>query len=572
MSIDPQHALQTVSSDAVVDNLVTQFANSWDCVRELVQNCLDAGTTRIDVWTEYLPGDGFEGTIALHVDDFGDGMDENIIDNQLTKLFASSKEGDLTKIGKFGIGFVSIFALKPQGVLLHTGRGGEYWEVLFHADRTFSKTRLENPIEGTQITLFLRGDRNAYAEAAKQVRSTLKKWCKYSETEIVFEDREANTSEVINEVFELFGIGGALISPEPGTEFAIAFQDEPEYEFFNRGLTLATTKIAENVLVEARVQRYRHIGFKVKSRYLEHTLSRDTVLRDDNYQTVMHYLDQAAKQISSNLVVELAALAAKPRWTADDLIGYGQRLRFLATQHDRGTSNLKIFRGLHGEAYSAGDLFRAWQADGRILMDDVPTELSERLTKAKIPVIFGKPAGDSSAFPWYDLTEILLGYASKHASSTIKGAVIDFFSSYRERIAKGLISPRQVYIPVSIDAHVPANLVTFLKAAHYVLCRGFETPMAPFTTITPLDAAPVPIFLVQQARMGQLKLPPQNNSLRQAGDIAVNREHPHFLLLLRLFAVEPQIAAYCLAKALLLQDDRDLAMDGALMNAAREIQ
>ena len=342
MTIDAQHALQTVSSDAVVDNLVTQFANSWDCVRELVQNCLDAGTTRIDVWTEYLPGNGFDGTIALHVDDFGDGMDENIIDNQLTKLFASSKEGDLTKIGKFGIGFVSIFALKPEAVLLHTGRGGEYWEVLFHADRTFSKTRLKNPIEGTQITLFLKGDRNAYVHATQQVRRTLKKWCKFSETEIVFEDRAANTSEVINEPFELFGVAGALMTPEPGTEFVIAFQDVPEYEFFNRGLTLATTTIAESVMVESRVQRYRHIGFKVKSRYLEHTLSRDTVLRDDNYQTVMDYLDQGASQISSNLVVELAAIAAKPHWSPDDLIDYGQRLRFLATQ-PRSGSDLKIF-------------------------------------------------------------------------------------------------------------------------------------------------------------------------------------------------------------------------------------
>ena len=41
-------------------------------------------------------------------------MDEQIIDNELTRLFSSSKEDDLTKIGKFGIGFTSIFAIQPE--------------------------------------------------------------------------------------------------------------------------------------------------------------------------------------------------------------------------------------------------------------------------------------------------------------------------------------------------------------------------------------------------------------------------------------------------------------------------
>jgi hypothetical protein len=570
MTIDAQHALQTVSSDAVVDNLVTQFANQWDCVRELVQNCLDAGTTRIDVWTEYLPGDGFDGTIALHIDDFGDGMDENIIDNQLTKLFASSKEGDLTKIGKFGIGFVSIFALKPEAVLLHTGRGGEYWEVLFHADRTFSKTRLENPIEGTQITLFLKGDRNAYLDATQQVRRTLSKWCKHSETEIYFEDRESGTSELINEAFEVRGVAGAHLTPEPGTEIVIAFHDEPEYEFFNRGLTIASTKIAENVMHEGRADRFRYIGYKVKSRYLEHTLSRDTVLRDDNYTTVMHYLDEAATTISRLLAVELAELVARPHWTPEDLITYGRLLRFLSTEYG-GPSDRKIFRGLHGQNYSAGDLYRAWQTDGRILLDEVPTELSKRLSEANVPVVFGSVGmGGTGSFPWSSLTEILLSYASKHAASSLKGAVIDFFSSYRPRIARGLMSPRQVYVPVNLDEEVVAELAPFLEDTHRVLVRGLGPKLPPFTTFKPLDAVSVPIFLVHQAQVGRLKLPPQHGSVGQAGTIAVNREHPHFLLLLRLYAVEKQMASYCLAKALLLQDDRDLAMDAALMSAARE--
>ena len=155
-----------MQESGIVENLVTQFSSALDCFRELVQNSIDAGSPQVDVWMEFEQGEGHQGVIAIHVDDFGEGMDEQIIDGQLTKLFASAKEDDLTKIGKFGIGFVSVFALKPKGVLVHTGRGGEYWEVFFHEDRSFSKTSLDMPVEGTQITLFLEGDYHRHRERA----------------------------------------------------------------------------------------------------------------------------------------------------------------------------------------------------------------------------------------------------------------------------------------------------------------------------------------------------------------------------------------------------------------------
>ena len=119
----PEHEVDfTVQA---VENLVTQFSGALDFYRELVQNSIDAGSAAIEVWMEYEAGAEDDGTIAIHVDDFGEGMNEAIIDDQLTRLFSSSKDGDLTKIGKFGIGFVSIFAPDPRAVLLHTGRGGE---------------------------------------------------------------------------------------------------------------------------------------------------------------------------------------------------------------------------------------------------------------------------------------------------------------------------------------------------------------------------------------------------------------------------------------------------------------
>ena len=87
-----------------------------------IQNAVDAGSTEIDIRFEYV-----DGRLVVHVDDYGEGMDRHIIDTKLTRLFSSSKEGDRTKIGRFGIGFVSVFALQPEVICLDTSRAGEHW-------------------------------------------------------------------------------------------------------------------------------------------------------------------------------------------------------------------------------------------------------------------------------------------------------------------------------------------------------------------------------------------------------------------------------------------------------------
>ena len=91
-----------------LNNLVNQFARPMDFLRELVQNSIDAGSPRVEVWVKYIAGKAREdGVLEIHIADFGEGMDERIIDEQLTRMFSSTKEDDLTKIGKFGIGFTS---------------------------------------------------------------------------------------------------------------------------------------------------------------------------------------------------------------------------------------------------------------------------------------------------------------------------------------------------------------------------------------------------------------------------------------------------------------------------------
>lgn len=568
---DATHAIESSYTDVVVENLVTQFADPWDSIRELVQNSLDAGTSRIEVWCEYLRGEGRQGTIAIHVDDYGDGMDENIIDNQLTRLFASNKEGDLTKIGKFGIGFVSIFALQPRAVVLNTGRGGEYWEVFFHADRSFSKTHLDDPVEGTQITVFLEGDATQYSEASANVQRTLRKWCKHSETEILFEDRSLDVRLTINEPFELEGLESRHFECDDGTQFVMAFTATPTYEFYNRGLTLAATTVADNVMSADQAFAFRNVAFKVKSRYLEHTLSRDTVMRDDNYARVMLHLERGRRALTESLVAGIEKLVTKGSWDEADVALYGSMLEMLDGERVSDIGSAKLFRGLHGRSYSPKDLFEAWSEDRRIFMQAYPTELTRRLDEAGIPVIFGQVTPSSTSFPWDTLRHTLVEYASRHAASSFLRWIQDFFDPFRARISTTLVVPRSVYIPVEVDTKPPAEFSAFLSDVGRVLRIVFNAPKAPIGTFRPLEQHDE-MFLVTDARALTLKVPPLQGTLRDRDHISINREHPHVLKLLDLYAVEPEFAVYCMAKCLLLEEDRDLSADQLLMATAMGVR
>lgn len=256
-----------------LDALVNQFADPMSFVRELVQNSIDAGSVEIAVSCEWRPTAGQVGTAIIHVDDFGLGMDRHIIETKLTRLFSSDKEGDLTKIGKFGIGFVSVFAIVPDAVCVDTGRGGESWRVLFRRDRSFSLIRLAEPIEGTKIQVIKQMSEPEYRALLPRVRGALHFHCKHVDVALRF------SGEPITEAFDL---PDALIKERDKSDLAeivmgiLPSQAKPILGFYNRGLTLLE-----------RPSDVPSIGCKIQSSYLEHTLSRDSVVQDRNYSRIM---------------------------------------------------------------------------------------------------------------------------------------------------------------------------------------------------------------------------------------------------------------------------------------------
>ncbi len=581
---------EDTATSGVVDNLVTQFSNALDCFRELVQNSLDSGTARVEVWAEFEAGEGHIGSIAFHVDDFGEGMDESIIDKQLTQLFSSTKEDDLTKIGKFGIGFVSVFALDPRAVLVNTGRGGEYWEVLFDPDRSFSKSRLDVPVEGTQITIFLEGDYHRYQELVTGVRATLKRWCAHSETEVTFEDRspvgdDFPELEVINEPFEVSGDRPARVEV-PGTEIVLAYTSTPMYGFYNRGLTLALTGVGDQVFNEYRSARYRQIAVKIKSRYLEHTLSRETVIRDENYEKAMNLLDSGANgPLLDGLVAELTALVRRESWGLGEMDRYTTLVGYLLTEPEENLERLMeaaILRGVTGESVTPSAAYAAFKSDGRVLLTDHPTKLAKEVREQGTPVILGRAASQVARYDPDDGE----GSAATHPLDSVFRVVSRFVMLRREKsligrarmligqdlapaIWAGLVAPEEVYVHVALDDRVPDELKGLLDSARKLL-KSVDAGFKQLRTFSGAESSGRSPFFVTGRKLSSLMTlpPPGGKGRTKRLDAAINRDHPHLAALMRLQGASPSLAAYCLAKSLLLSEDRHLDKDVSMMKVA----
>ncbi len=260
-----------------LEGLVHQFADPWAFLRELVQNSMDAGSEQIDVRIDH---DAALGMMVIEVADAGEGMNREIIDNKLTRLFSSTKEGDYTKIGRFGIGFVSVFAIDPDLVCVDTGRAGEWWRVVFRRDRSFERIRLTDPVEGTTVRLYRKASAQDVAAARARARATLGYWCKHVRIELRLD------GELMSGALDLEGLCKVLHRQE-GTHLVMALVPEAAAlrGYYHGGLTLH----------EEHDEALPHVAFKLDSRFLEHSLARDNVIRDENYAKAMAIVGEVAR-------------------------------------------------------------------------------------------------------------------------------------------------------------------------------------------------------------------------------------------------------------------------------------
>lgn len=375
----------------IVDDMVRQFADRHAFLRELVQNGIDAGATRIDVRLERNP----EGEVRTSVEDDGCGMTRAIIEGPLLTLFQSSKESDSSKIGKYGIGFVSVFALKPDRVDVRTRREGEAWLVRLFADHSFELvTDVQRPGTGTEVTLLQTMTAEHFAVHAQQTHDALVRWCRHARVPITLasvDGYDGGETRAINAELTLPGV--AVVAVTEGEEtFVVAVGDtggksSPLTQessttfggFYNRGLTLM-----ESTDIEPGLEGIR---FKISSPHLSHTLSRDSVRRDDESRRVLARVRKLVeKELWSELQARIAEAALEA--TTAGCERYATLLSAVLAppfESNRKWAVAPLVDPLGTEAVKTLNALR--KAPGPMLIADASTPLTRALAKAGQPVV-----------------------------------------------------------------------------------------------------------------------------------------------------------------------------------------
>ncbi len=325
----------------ILDDLIHQFADPFAFFRELVQNAIDSGTGEVEIETRHRDGVG-----AVVVRDWGEGMSREIIESKLVRLFASTKDDDLTKIGRFGIGFVSVFAIDPDQVVLDTGRSGEYWRVVFGKDRSYELFHLDEPREGTEVRLLKTMTDDEFQAFRQKAESALYKWCRFAETPIVFDGRPVEADFTVDSPCK-------VRFRKDGTRVIMGMADEGQgfSGYYNRGLTL----------IETSKSPWPWVKFRIDSPLLEHTLTRDELLWDRHLARATGLLAQmATDDIPGFLMTRLEELAR-----GGTQVDYEIHLRFLKSylvhqkEFPKAWRKRPFLRDINGQVHSAEDAHRA---------------------------------------------------------------------------------------------------------------------------------------------------------------------------------------------------------------------
>lgn len=560
-----------VGAEDALETLVNQFADPLVFLRELVQNSLDAAATRIDVDFEH---DRKRALATITIADNGEGMNEGIIDRYLLTLFRSTKENDLTKIGKFGVGFVSIFAIAPDLVVLDTGQAGESWRILFHADRRFEKLRLGEPVEGTTIALHKSMTRAEFVDIRQRAENTVRYWCKYAEAEI-YVDGEPTA--------ENFGIDAALAlhHREPGTEMAVGFALPksvvdterrhlagaeaasalaPVVGFYNRGLTLIE---ASEPPGDESGHFMAGLSARVKSRYLEHTLTRDNVRQDENYAKAM---SQLRKQVDARLrpaLIEHLCALANHRSKGTELptvVASGPDLelallyaRLPSMRLHETAERAPILPTLTGEPISIRTLRSTRWPTGMPLCASVASPVTAILAVRGLPVLLDDPVVRAHLEALAIVARTPTQTDRAPDSGGDGGGDSSDKSKYLADANRALVTAARVQVEAPGTACL-SRVADLLERARIKLARVDAGDLA-------YPGSPVGKELyLRQEKAFELTRPgidDQPSWIGGARDIVVNVSHPLIASALRLAASDPALGAQIIAQAICIREQAD---------------
>ncbi len=515
-----------------LEGLVHQFADPWAFLRELIQNAIDAGSEQIDVRIDH---EGERGLMVIEVADAGEGMTREIIDTRLTRLFSSAKEGDYTKIGRFGIGFVSVFALDPELVCVDTGRAGEWWRVVFRRDRSFERIRLTSPVEGTTVRLYKPASAHEVEAARIRARETLAYWCKHVRIELRLD------GERVSGAMDVEGLC-KVEHAEEGTRLVMALVPEVAglRGYYHGGLTLH----------EERDEALPHVTFKIDSRYLEHSLTRDNVIRDENYAKAMAIVGEVARtRLAAELVATLERIAAGATVEPAERVVQAWLYRCAARQLSAGASGARWLQAalvpMLGEPPASLGELRGRPRRRKLWRARVMSPVVERLVAEGHRVVACAADDDVEALVLAGLGERPAGTEGLCTAVVIDPGALAGWAALCEAMARLIKTAGWKVREVTVGSlHYPDSPVADRLAIS----------QADFGELTPL------------AEAGQMA----SGWLTRGRVLVLSAEHPTLQHLRAVAGREPEMAAYLAIKAFFLHGELGLADDARLASAAAE--
>ena len=489
-----------------IEDVIRQFADPMAFLRELVQNALDAGTGEVEIATRFEEDLGC-GVFA--VSDWGGGMTREIIESRLVRLFNSTKDGDYTKIGKFGIGFVSVFALNPTVVCVDTGRDGEYWRLLINPDRSWELYANDEPIEGTRVEVWIETTAEDFAQTVELARRRTHQWCRFAPASVWFDGDE------LNEPFHLEGLITVPWDDGDKSRAVVALRHKTAgtAELFNGGLALTKT-----------TSQYDHISYMLDSRYLAHTLTRDEILENTDYHDLFERFRGFIQGEFANAIADALA-----RWPADP--------------------------------------DRTW--DWEQLVSIAPRAVGPQvLTQMKFPAIGRDSQSVDEVIGARRRNQLLISYGRSHLAALVPDGwlILDIRpASAAHRALRSLIDGdvavlEDVYVqPPPIDLQEVPGATRLLEEVEHALRRqgsrpnhvGFARFTYPYSGLDRHEVLRTPDRRTVQHR-GDVK-PFSLGDIDD--DLLLNAEHPVVRAALEVAATEPEWAAYILVKCAALGVD-----------------
>ena len=161
-------------------------------VRQLVYNSVDANCTNINVSYEH---DDQTNLTNIVFEDDGDGITLSEERHFLTTVGSSKYQGDTSKKGEFGIGFISVFAENPTQVQVETTSKEGSYALLIDSPKTSIGGKIiysdkPNDATGTVVTMQIEETRAEYEQRENLILSELKMCSGQVKPEIHYQEKE----------------------------------------------------------------------------------------------------------------------------------------------------------------------------------------------------------------------------------------------------------------------------------------------------------------------------------------------------------------------------------------------